>query len=147
MMKLFDISIGQRGDIPIEGTCNGDVLISLTGDGSFSGDRLKGKVLPVGACVTCSPESGVNIIDSPVLLETDDGAKLFMCMKAYLHLSSELENRMISGEHISPDEYYYKGTVSFLAGEPKYKWLENRLFTCEGIIDSWESLRFSVYEV
>lgn len=146
MKKLFDISIGQSGDIPIEGTCRGDILISMTGEGSFSGDRLKGKVLPVGACTTYSPERGINIIDSPVLLETDDGAKLLMQMKAYLHLSGEMENRMIAGEHISPDEYYYKGTVSFCVGEQKYKWLENRLFTCEGIIDSWEALRFNVYE-
>ena len=52
MIKLFDIEFGQQEDIMLKGTGKGDLLISVTGDGSFKGDRMSGKVLPVGMCTT-----------------------------------------------------------------------------------------------
>lgn len=147
MMKLFDVEIGQTEDILIEGTGKGDLLISLAGEGSFSGEKLKGRVLPIGASTTYTPSAGVNIIQDPVLLETDDGAKIFMQIDAYLHLAQDLEDRLLAGESISPEEYYYKGTVDFQVGSSKYKWLETKVFVCECIISSWNRLNFSVYEV
>lgn len=147
MIKLFDIEIGQKKDIMLEGTGKGDLLISVTGDGSFSGDRMSGKVLPIGMCTTYTPASGINIIKAPMLLEADDGAKIFMTMDAYLHLPQELEDRMLRGEYVEPAQYYYKGTVSFDTGDEKYKWLENKVFVCEGVINDWSSLKFGVYEV
>lgn len=147
MIKLFDIEFGQQEDIMLKGTGKGDLLISVTGDGSFKGDRISGKVLPVGMGTTYTPASGINFIKAPILLETDDGAMVFMQMDAYLHLPQELEDRMLQGEHVEPDRYYYKGTVSFDTGAEKYKWLENKVFICEGVINDWSSLKFRVYEV
>ena len=147
MMKLFDVEIGQTEDIFIEGTGKGDLLISLAGEGFFSGEKLKGRVLPVGASTTYTPSAGFNIIHAPVLLETDDSVKIFMQINAYLHLAQELENKLLAGEAVSPEEYYYKGTVDFQVGSSKYKWLETKVFVCECIISSWNRLHFSVYEL
>lgn len=147
MRKLFDMELEQTSDLLIENTCRGDLLISPAGEGSFSGDRMKGRILPVGASTTFTPSEGVNIIYAPVLLKTDDGAELFMQIDAYLHLAQELEEKLLAGEAVSSEEYYYKGTARFDVGSAEYKWLENRLFVCEGAIDSWQALRFSVYEV
>ncbi len=146
MIKLFDMKIGQNDDILIEGTGKGDLLISVTGAGAFSGNSMNGRVLPLGITTSYTPSAGVNLIQAPFLLETDDKTMIFMRLEAYLHLAQELEDKLISGEAVSPDEYYYKGTVSFDAGAPQYKWLENKIFVCDGIIDDWKSLRFTVYE-
>ncbi len=146
MIKVFDIHIGQAEDILIEDTAKGDLLVSTTGDGTFSGERISGKVLPLGMCATYTPSKGFNLVHAPLVLETNDGAKLLMRLDAYLHLAQELEDKMLAGDKVPPDAYYYKGTASFDVGNPKYKWLENRLFICNGIIDDWKSLRFTVYE-
>lgn len=147
MIKLFDIEFNQTEDIMIEGTAKGDLLISLTGDGRFAGDRLSGKVVPVGMGTTYTLTDGINIIDAPTLLETYDGAKIFMRISAYLHLGQEQEQKLMEGSGVSPEDYYYKGTAEFDVGDVRYKWLENRVFICEGVIEDWSLLRFSVYEV
>lgn len=147
MIKLFDIQIRQPEDFLIKGTRKGDLLISLIGGGAFSGERIQGRVLPFGMCTTYTPSEGVNLIYAPILLETEDGARLFMQLDAYLHLAQELEEKLLAGEAVPPDQYYYRGTARFDIGQTQYKWLENRLFVCEGIINDWSALEFSVYEV
>lgn len=146
MIKLFDMEIEQTEDILIKGTGKGDLLLSLAGQGSFFGDKLSGRVLPVGASTTHTLSEGLNIIYAPILLETKDATKIFMQINAYLHLAQELENKLLAGECIFPDAYYYKGTVNFQAGGLKYQWLETKVFVCEGIIHSWKMLQFIVYE-
>lgn len=147
MIKLFDIKIKQPEDFLIKDTRKGDLLISLTGDGRFSGEHMQGKVLPFGMCTTYTPSEGVNLIHAPILLETEDGAKLFMQLEAYLHLTKELEEQMLAGVPVPPEQYYYRGTAEFDTGHSRYKWLENKLFVCEGIIHDWHALEFSIYEV
>lgn len=147
MKKIFDIKIEQSEDIELKGTSEGDLLVSVNSGGQFSGDLLSGRVMPVGCSTSYSPESGLNRIYESVLLETDGGAHIFMKIDAYLQLPQELEDRFLAGEAVSAEEYYYKGSVCFNAGDSRCKWLENRVFMCAGIIEDWSSLRFSVYEV
>lgn len=147
MKKIFDIKIEQSDDIELKGTSEGDLLVSVNSGGQFAGERLSGRVMPVGCSTSYSPESGLNRIYESVLLETDDGARIFMKIDAYLQLPQELEDRFLAGEAVPVDEYYYKGSVCFNAGDSRCKWLENRVFMCDGIIEDWSSLRFAVYEV
>ena len=147
MKKIFDIKIEQSDDIELKGTSEGDLLVSVNSGGQFAGERLSGKVMPVGCSTSYSPESGLNRIYESVLLETDGGAHIFMKIDAYLQLPQELEDRFLAGEAVSAEEYYYKGSVCFNAGDSRCKWLENRTFVCDGIIEDWSSLRFAVYEV
>jgi hypothetical protein len=147
MIKVFDLQLKQVDDILISGTSRGNLLLSLPGEGLFEGDRIKGKVLPLGLCITYTPENGVNYIHAPQVLVTDDGATIFMELDAYLNLPQELEDRIAAGETVDPSKYYYKGTVRFDVGDSNYKWLENKLFVCDGIIDNWRMLHFAVYEM
>ena len=147
MKKIFDIKIEQSDDIELKGTSEGDLLVSVNSGGQFAGERLSGIVLPVGCSTSYSPECGLNRIYESVLLETDDGAHIFMKIDAYLQLAKELEDRLLAGEAVPADEYYYKGSVRFDVGDSRYRWLENRIFVCDGIIEDWSSLRFAVYEV
>ena len=147
MKKVFDMQIRQPEDFLIKGTRKGDLLLSRIGDGTFRGQNIQGRVLPLGMSATYTPSEGVNLIHAPLLLETDDGARLFMQLDAYLHLEQELEEKLLAGEPVPPDQYYYKGTASFDIGHSRYKWLEDRLFVCQGIINSWSALEFSIYEM
>ena len=137
----------QEDDITIEGTSDGDILISKAAGGSFKGEYISGEVLPVGVSFTRTINAGINRVYAPVLLESDDGKRLLMHIEAYLNIDPKKERLILSGETVSPDDYYYEGTVRFNTGEQKYKWLENQVFTCSGIIDNWETIRFEIFSL
>lgn len=147
MKKLFDMTVCQNDDIDMGQTCCGEILISPTGGGDFSGPELRGRVVPAGMGTTRTPRPGMNDIDAPMLLKTDDGEHIFMCIRAIFDTDEALEKKMIDGEKVNPDEYYYKGVVSFITGSEKYRWLERKICVCNGIIENWERLRFEVFMV
>ena len=144
MRKLFDLVQVQTADIAMGDTCDGNVLLSPTCEGSFTGE-ISGKLVPVGMGTAYSREPGKNDISSVMLLETSDGAKIIMELKAYFDVECEAEEKMENGEYVSPCEYYYKGTANFKTDSEKYKWLERKICITETEIVSWEKLVTSVY--
>lgn len=145
MKKLFELTVCQTDDIEMGQTCSGEILVSPTGDGAFSGELLQGKVVPAGMGTTCTPAPGINDIDTVMLLQADDGAYILMELKAIFDTDEAVEARLMKGEAVDPDEYYYKGVVSFRTGSNKYRWLERKICVCTGIIESWEKLVFEIY--
>ena len=145
MKKLFELTVCQTDDIEMGQTCSGEILVSPTGDGAFSGELLQGKVVPAGMGTTCTPAPGINDIDTVMLLQADDGAYILMELKAIFDTDEAVEARLMKGEAVDPDEYYYKGVVSFRTGSDKYRWLERKICVCTGIIESWEKLVFEIY--
>lgn len=147
MIKLFDMSLFQEDDIDMGKTCRGDTLVSPTGKGVFSGEKLNGELVPVGMGVTYTPYPGKNDIESTMLLITDDGAHILMDMNAYFDIDADKEKRLMDGESLSPDEYYYKGVVSFKTNHETYKWLERKVCVSTLVIDNWEKVDMTVYMV
>ena len=146
MKKLFDINIIQQEDILVDNTCIGNALVSPTNGGDFSGE-ISGQVLPVGMGITYTPYEGKNDIISTLMLRTDDGADIIMDMKMYLDIDAVYEEKLMNGESVSPDNYYFKGTASFKTGDKRYKYLERKVCICESQIDSWEKVSAAVYLV
>lgn len=144
MKELFKLELTQTEDICLENTCRGDILISPTTEGKFYGAELNGMVLPLGMGCTFTPYSGKNDIETRMLLQMNDGAKVLMEMQAYLDLDEEVEQRMINDKPVNASEYYYKGIVRFQTGDPKYRWLERKVCVCSGEIESWEKLVFTM---
>lgn len=145
MKKLFELTVCQTDDIEMGQTCSGEILVSPTGDGAFSGEQLQGRVVPAGMGTTCTPVPGINDINTVMLLQADDGAYILMELKAIFDTDEAVEARLMKGEAVDPDEYYYKGVVSFRTGSDKYRWLERKICVCTGIIESWEKLVFEIY--
>lgn len=145
MNKLFDLMIKQTGDIDMGVTCMGETLLTPAEKGHFSGEQLSGIVEPVGVGVVYTPQPGVNDIKSTMLLHTDDGADILMEINAYFDIAPEKEALLAEGTFVEPEEYYYKGTVSFKTGDAGYKWLERKVCICEGVVNDWENLLFRVY--
>ncbi len=147
MKKLFDLYLIQENDIEMGITCRGEALVSPTEEGAFSGEEIRGRVVPMGLGVTYTPRPGRNDIDSTLLLETDDGAHILMKMDAVFDIDPAAEERLVKGEEISSDQYYFKGVVSFRTGHEKYKWLERKICVCENSVTSWERVETTVYMI
>ena len=111
----------QQNDIPVDGTCIGNALVSPTTGGTFSGE-ISGEVAPVGMGITYTPYEGKNDIISTLLLHTDDGADIIMDMKIYLDIDTVYEEKLMRGESVSPDSYYFKGIADFKTGDERYKY-------------------------
>ncbi|NLD19697.1 MAG: DUF3237 domain-containing protein [Clostridiales bacterium] len=147
LKKLFDIQLEQKQDIEMPATCRGDLLISPTTGGSFCGDKLNGKVMPVGMGLTYTPAPCQNEVKAEMLLEMEDGDKAMLCINAVLDIDSEEEEKLIRGEKVDPERYYYKGTANFITGATKYKWLERKICVCNGCVDDWTKVSFSIYMI
>ena len=147
MRKIFDINLIQQNDINMGITCRGDTLVSPSDKGSFSGKDIKGQVMPAGMGITYTPIAGSNDIESTLLLKTDDGVYIIMEMRAFLNMEDCVEQRLMEGDRVDPDEYYFKGTVRFRTDHDLYKWLERKVCVCVTEIINWEELKISVYMV
>lgn len=101
---------GQRRIIPIT-------------SGHFEGPGFKGKILNNGADWQIVDSNGVAVIDTRYLLQTDDGALIYLQTKGFRHGPAEVMRKVAKGEPVDPSQYYFRITMQFEASDPKYSWL------------------------
>ena len=99
--------------------------IDMLGDGSFEGPKLKGKVLG-GMDQKIFRSDGAMNPNVRLMLETDDGALIYMYYTGLRYGSAEVMQRIADGEEVDPSEYYLRNTPYFETSAEKYDWL-NRI--------------------
>lgn len=97
-------------------------IIPITG-GTFQGKQLKGRILNNGADWQIVDSKGLAIIDTRYLLETEDGALIYLQTKGYRHGLAEVLQQLTEGQDVDPNKYYFKITMQFETSSPKYAWL------------------------
>ena len=95
--------------------------------GHFEGPRLRGKVLPGGGDWTVLRPDGVLELDLRITLQTDDGALIHMASFGLRHGPPDVIAALGRGETVDPASYYFRTTLRFETGSPRYEFL-NRLF-------------------
>lgn len=91
--------------------------------GSFEGERLSGAMLPGGAdCQLIRPD-GVAELDVRTSFRTNDGVIFFMKALGIRQASAKVQARMMAGEDVSRDDYYFREAMQFEAPPGKYDWL------------------------
>lgn len=88
------------------------VIIPIVG-GRVEGPEINGSIRP-GADWILVRGDGVGELDIRARIETDDGAQIYVSMSGYMTNVPNVMGRLLSGENVSPDEYY-------LAFQPKYE--------------------------
>jgi hypothetical protein len=106
--------LGQRRIFPITG-------------GTFTGPNFKGKILNNGADWQIVTKDGLSIIDTRYLLETDDGALVYLQTKGYRYGPSEILAGVARGEVVDPNLYYFRVYMWFETSAPKYAWLNRAM--------------------
>ncbi len=107
-------------------------IIPITG-GTFAGSRLKGIVLPGGADWQVIDANYQTQLEARYSLQTDDGIVIAVINRGVRHGPKEVIQRLIQGEEVSPEEYYFRTTPFFEVAGDRYAWLNEYLFvaTCE----------------
>ncbi|MGH7041567.1 MAG: DUF3237 domain-containing protein [Acetobacteraceae bacterium] len=124
---LFTMRL-QVGDSQVIGAGPaGDRRIGLVAGGSFTGERLRGTVLPGGADWIITRPDGTMALDVRIALQTDDGAMIGFAYRGLRHGPPNVMARLARGEAVDPALYYFRTIGSFETAAPKYDWL-NRIW-------------------
>jgi len=122
----------------------GKYIFHVTG-GHFSGARLKGRVLPVSGDWV-AVESGYARIDVRLLMETDDGALVYMTYRGINTIGPEHRAKMAAGEDLDPASYYFRTAPMFETADARYDWL-NRVVAIGVGERTRTEVRYAVHEV
>ena len=95
--------------------------------GSFQGERLEGKILPVGGDWVRMRQDGVAELDIRMTLRTVDGALIELHSTGLAAIAAEDRERIMRGEDVDPSRYYFRTTQLFETGEERYRWLNRML--------------------
>ncbi len=112
--ELGDTPAGNRRVVPVSG-------------GEFTGDRLRGEVLPqAGSDLLLARSDGSYQQDVRLILRTDDGALILMTYRGVRHASPEVSARLALGERVASSDYYLRTAPFFETSSPVYAWV-NRI--------------------
>ena len=124
---------GKRRIIPIVG-------------GEVQGDRVRGKVLNVGAdWQTVLPDGTAELI-ARYAFETDDGAVIEINNYGFRHGPPEIIAALVKGEEVDPSSYYMRTHARLETGDSRYSWVNNRLFIGSGSRQA-ESVKIAFFEI
>jgi hypothetical protein len=101
-------------------------IIPITG-GKFEGAKIKGTILNNGADWQIVTKDGLTIIDTRYLLQTDDGALIYLQTKGYRHGPPDVIAKVVKGETVDPNLYYFRIYMTFETSAQKYTWLNKAL--------------------
>jgi hypothetical protein len=116
--------------------------LALTGPAHYSPDhgrianarpKLKGTVLPGGACWMLMRRDDVLEIEARITLETDDKHQIYMTWRGFRHGPKEVIDRLNRGEAVDSQTYYFRTTPYFETSSEKYGWLNRICSVATGV--------------
>lgn len=118
MTSIGKIAAGLRRIAPVSG-------------GTFSGDRLRGTVLPGADWVVNRPD-GVMLIDVRLVLKTDDSALIYLTYQGRFRAAPEAMARFGRGALLDPSDYSLVTVARFECGDERYAWLNDAVVVATG---------------
>lgn len=118
MTNIGKVPAGRRRIAPVTG-------------GTFAGERLRGVVRPGADWVINRPD-GVMLIDVRLVLETDDGALIYLTYQGRFLAAAEAMERFSRGQLLSPSEYSLAAVAKFECGNDRYDWLNDCICVASG---------------
>ena len=124
---LFDLELSFNPPQVVGPTLKGMRLISPIRDGFAKGDKINGKILAFGGDWGLVLDSTTFKIDSRATIETADGALIYITYTGYSQASAKVAAMIGGGKggELSPSDYYFRTSVSFETGSPRYAWLNH----------------------
>ena len=110
---------GKRRIVPIIG-------------GTAEGDRIRGRVMPIGADWQTVFDDGLSELDTRYAIETHDGAVIEVLNYGLRHGPTEVMQRIAAGEAVDPADYYMRTHCRLETGDARYAWVNRALFISTG---------------
>ncbi|MEQ1728945.1 MAG: DUF3237 domain-containing protein [Vicinamibacterales bacterium] len=132
LAPLFQMRVTLGAPLDLGDTPAGRRRIIAVVGGSFSGERLRGRVHPGGADWQLVRSDGVVSLDARYTLETDDGALIYFEDRGYRHGPPDVVARLSAGEPVDPSAYYMRTTPRFETSDARYAWLNRIVCVASG---------------
>jgi len=134
LIPLGTMTAELRKPLVLRGTPVGDRLIYEVESGQIEGERLRGKLKGQSAAdwLVASPD-GTGTLDVRALVETDDGALVF------LHYTGRVDLTAGAGAHLY-------STPQFETGDDRYRWLNKIQAVGKGTMRG-TTLTYELYEL
>jgi Protein of unknown function (DUF3237) len=116
--------------------------IAPVSGGTFTGERVKGTVLPGADWVINRPD-GVMIIDVRLTLKTADGALIYLNYQGRFLANPEAMARFAKGAQLEPKDYSLAMVAKLECGDQRYAWLNNVIAVGTGV----QTAAGPVYEI
>ena len=104
-------------------------VIPITG-GTVSGPGIQGIVLPAGADFQVVRPDGTLELTARYVLQTSDGALIYVDNQGLRNGPPELMEKMRQGEAVDPSAIYFRAVPRFETENPAYEWLTRSIFVC-----------------
>ena len=114
--------------------------------GEFEGDRLRGKVLPGGGEWFLQSDEGLGQPDVRLLLQTDDGAPIYVRYTGVLDFNEAAMTALSEGRSTNFGDNLFLTQVRFESSEPRYAWLSKTIAVGEGRMHP-DCVEYAIYEV
>ena len=143
---LFEIKMALLPPQNVGVTPYGDRRIRYLEGGTFSGPKIHGEVLPWGADWVLLRSDGARYLDVRLTLRADDDHLVYVTARGIMDVSPETFQRLVGGEDVSPEDYYFRTTPLFETASEKYAWLNRVVAVTVGSIRG-TAVRHMVYAV
>lgn len=120
-------------DRQVIGTPNGTRVIVRVGEGWLKSPKFAIiEILPGAADWLRVRNDGVSEIDVRAVFRLDDEALCYITYTGINIIPADILKRIMSGEDVDPDEYYFRVTPRFQTASEKYDWLNNVICVANG---------------
>lgn len=140
------LTVDFAGMVSIGQTPAGLRRIAPVTGGTFTGERLNGKVLPGGNDWVVNREDGVMVIDVRLTLKTDDGGLIYLSYQGRLLAGTEAMARFGKGGLLESHEYSLAMVAKFECGDGRYRWLNNVIAVGTGVQTATGPV-YSIFEI
>ncbi len=133
---IIELGVGRAGKrriIPIIG-------------GEVRGERVNGTILNVGADWQTVLGDGTADLIARYAFKTDDGAVIEINNTGFRYGPPEVLEALARGEDVDPSAYYMRTQARLETGDPRYAWVNNRLFIGTGSRQA-DSVKIALYEI
>jgi Protein of unknown function (DUF3237) len=128
-IEVGDTPFGARRMIPILG-------------GRVFGPRLSGRLLEGGVDYQLIRADGLAEIHARYIIETDQGARVYVENTGIRHGPPEAMARLRRGEPVDPASIYFRTVPRFETAAAELGWLHRSIFVCAGArFPDWVELR------
>lgn len=146
LAHLFDIEFVIGAIHTVGATPKGTRIIADLGGGSFTGERLRGRILPSGGDWGLFMPDGTLRVDGRCCFETDDGTIIYGIYKGRWKISPEMMARLGEPGGVDPSEYYLRITFEFETTPGDYDWMNHIIAIARGRrVD--DGIHYEVFEV
>ncbi len=130
-LLTMQLTVDYAGIKVIGQTPGGLRRIAPVTGGTFSGERLHGKVLG-GADWVINRADTVMVIDVRLTLETDDGVLIYLAYQGRFLAEPEVMARFAKGALLQPHEFSLATVAKLECGDPRYAWVNNAVVVGTG---------------